>query len=504
MEVLPIKLLSDEDSLIFGNLNVAFGKLARSGLPVAAGVAVTPPELHLKTILEHFDFGHKEIFEQSLTLVKKEINSTPPPEVLTREIGKHKQFLVNGKIIKSVKKLWLDLLTVWLDQVKQRLWKDGFYPGITQGLDPQVVVFVNRPEAYGRVYFDSLQDDTVISVKSGRLHPKDLKKLDEIVKEANKKLFIPHEYEWMVDLPAGRQGGGVKLTGLHPLTYPDVSAQHTPGVYSQDEAKGAKSAVKVFFDCSGGLTVEKNIDGAYIASEKIFDLNKPRDSLENLILRMVETACVFPDAPVLVKLADKSEGMGKVRGALRLLHQKSLFDPLCEALLFARNKHNGGHRNVHVVIPFVRSQQELLQIKRELAVKRLMRKNSLQIWMEVATPENIINLEEYLMVGVDGVVLNLDELIAHFAGFDHQEAELMFYKRQVGGLLKFLEDGLKILHKSKIPFLAAGSIVLYPEVLDFLVEKGVYGVVVERYETPSVRDLLYQAEAKHILSFGTS
>src|SRR3989338_11009015 len=108
LEILPIKLLSNNDALIFGKLNVALGKLARAGLPVAAGVAVTPPELHLKTILEHFDFGHKEIFEQSLTLVKKEINSTPPPEVLTREIGKHKQFLVNGKIIKSVKKLWLD------------------------------------------------------------------------------------------------------------------------------------------------------------------------------------------------------------------------------------------------------------------------------------------------------------------------------------------------------------------------------------------------------------
>ncbi|MBI2334699.1 hypothetical protein HYU96_02760 [Candidatus Daviesbacteria bacterium] len=218
-------------------------------------------------------------------------------------------------------------------------------------------------------------------------------------------------------------------------------------------------------------------------------------------MRIVEAA-VFPEVPVLVKLADKSEGMGKVRGTLRLLHQKSLFDPLTEAILFARNKK--GLSNVHIVIPFIRSPQELMQIKRDLAVKKLMRKNSLQIWMEAATPENIINLEEYLLAGVDGVVLNLDELIAHFAGFDHQEPELMFYKRQVTGLLKFLEDSLKLLHKSKKPFLASGSIVLDPEVLEFLVEKGVYGVVVERYEAPSVKDLLHQVEKKHILSLGAN
>ncbi|MDP3733548.1 MAG: hypothetical protein Q8Q91_03305, partial [Candidatus Daviesbacteria bacterium] len=125
LEILPIKLLSDNDALIFGKLNVALGKLARAGLPVAAGMAVAPPELHLKTILEHFDFGHKEIFEQSLNLVKKEINSIPVPEILAGETGKHKRFFLSGKIIKSVKDLWLDLLGIWLDQVKQRLWKDG-------------------------------------------------------------------------------------------------------------------------------------------------------------------------------------------------------------------------------------------------------------------------------------------------------------------------------------------------------------------------------------------
>lgn len=493
IEILPIKVLTQEDALIFGSLNVALGKLSGAGLPVASGIVVTPPNLKLKTILEHHDFGSKEVFEQSLTLVKKEIFKVPVPEVLQKEIKKQNKFLLNGDEIKDIKNLWRMLLNTWVEEIKSRLWKDGFFPGITQNLGPQVVIFVKKLESLGSAYFDSIQDDTVISVKKRKLHPNDLKKLDEIVRVANKKLFIPHEYEWIVD-------GGVKLTKVLPYTPGFVTESvllRSDLEYSGSDLVKTKSAVKVFLDMSKTMVVEENVDGVYIASEKIFDLNKPRDSFEDLVFRLVESATTFPESPILFKLADKSEGMGKVRGTLRLLHQRSLFEPMVDALDFVR--HKKGLTNVHMVIPFVRGINEFLQIKRELAVKKLSRKNSLQLWMEVSVPENIINLEDYLVAGLDGIVLNMDELVSFLNGFDANEGELMTYKNEVSGMLKFIEDGLKLLHKSKVPFIVVGGLSLYPQVLEFLVEKGVYGVVVERYEAPSAKDLLHQMEKRVIL-----
>ena len=100
IEVLPIRVLADTDSQIFGSLNVALAKLLRADIPVAFGIVITSPSLKLKTVLEHYDFGIKEIFEQTLTLVKKEINTTPVPEILIREVGKHKHFLLNSVSIK--------------------------------------------------------------------------------------------------------------------------------------------------------------------------------------------------------------------------------------------------------------------------------------------------------------------------------------------------------------------------------------------------------------------
>lgn len=490
IEILPIKLLSEEDSPIFGGLNVSLGKLARLDFPVALGVVVSAPEFKLKTALEHFDFGSKEIFEQSLTLVKKEIKSIPVPEILQKETHKQKKFLLNGKILKSSNELWQELLNIWLEEIKERLWKDGFYPGISQSLQSQIIVFVKKLESLGSAYFDFLQDDVVINTKQGKLHPTDQKKIVETVKEANKKLFIPHEYEWILDRE-------IKLVGLKPYTPNPIVVSVAKQSGSEKENIKSQSAVKIFLDLSTGLAGEEDVDGIYISSEKIFDLNKPSDSFENLVFKLVESATIFPNNPVLFKLADMSEGMGKVRGSLRLLHQKSLLDPLVDALDFAR--HKKGLNNIHVVIPFVRGVSELLQMKRELAVKKLSRKNSLQLWMEVAVPENIINLEEYLVAGLDGVVLNLDELVSFLNGFDGSEGELISYKNEVNGLLKFLEDALKILHKSKIPFLAYGSISLYPQVLEYLVEKGVYGVVIEKYEAPSAKDLLRQVEKRIIL-----
>lgn len=486
IEILPIKLLTDEDAPIFGNLSVALGKLSRFGLPVGQAFAVTPPNLKLKTVFEHHDFGTKEVFTQSLTLVEKEIRQIPVPEALSHELKKHKKFLLNSKEFKSIKNLWLALLSFWLDQIKHRLWNKGFYPGITEELDPQIVVAIKKIEGLCSSYFDPMQDDVAISIKSGKAHPADLKKIMELTELANKKLFIPHEYEWIID-------DGVKLTGIKPYT-PAVTGILPPIVLSCKASPcEAKSAVKVYFELSKGYAIERS-DGVYIDSGKVFNPDKPKESFEDLAFKLVESATTFPDSPVLFKLADIPEDQGKVRGALRLLHQTSLFNPLISVLDFAR--HKKGLINIHIVIPYVRGVNELLQIKRELAVKNLARKNSLGIWLEVCVPENIINMESYFEAGIDGVVLNLDELISNLNGFDHQEGELAFYKQEVEGLIKFLGDGIKLLHKSKIPFIAYGSLTLNSKILEFLVEKGVYGIVVERYEAHSAYDLLRQIERK--------
>jgi hypothetical protein len=97
----------------------------------------------------------------------------------------------------------------------------------------------------------------------------------------------------------------------------------------------------------------------------------------------------------------------------------------------------------------------------------------------------------------------LDELISHLNGFDLSHEELITYKNEIEGLTKFLEDGIRLLHKAKIPFIAYGSLTHNPHVLEYLVEKGVYGVVVERYEADSATEMLKETEKKVLLRKST-
>src|SRR5438105_4051144 len=114
MESVPLRSVSNEDSLIFGKFAVILGGLARMGFPIAPGIVVTPPRLNLQTILQHYDLENKEVFEQSLTLVKKDLAQIPIPDEFEREIREHKQFLVGQEVIKSKKELWLHLLDLWI------------------------------------------------------------------------------------------------------------------------------------------------------------------------------------------------------------------------------------------------------------------------------------------------------------------------------------------------------------------------------------------------------
>ncbi len=100
--------------------------------------------------------------------------------------------------------------------------------------------------------------------------------------------------------------------------------------------------------------------------------------------------------------------------------------------------------------------------------------------------------------GVDGVVMNLDELLSHLNGFDHTHEEVMGYKYEFGSLLNVLETAVRVLHKEKIPYLVTGGMALNHEIVQFLVEKGCAGIVVPRYEIGTAQELLVQAEKKLI------
>lgn len=476
MEVLPIKSIREEDAPLVGNNLLSLAKLYQEGIGICDGVVVLPPHFKLKTVLEHFQYKQKEVFEQSLHIIKSEIKKIETPSELRKA-------LIVKKI--DVNKLWINLLDGWIEEIRARIWKEGFYKGITENLTAQPVFFTKKILNSGEAYFDFTLKHSAIKPTKGILTPHQIFEIEDLVKKANKKLFLPFVYHFIYD-------GKIRIVKVAPFTqYPkkedDLILTKPEIITNPEDIK--KTSVKVFIDLSENFKVYKFIDGVIIHAEKIINH-------EMKLANLSEIASEYAPNPVIYKLADVKQNDGDIRGSLRLIHQENLLKKEVEAFLFARNKKQ--LINAQIAIPYVRSINEFLQIKRDLASFGISRKGSLKIWVEFAVPENIINLEQYLIAGFDGAIINLDELSSLLGGFDPSKEEAIYYAKQVDSLLKFIEDGLKMLHKAKIPVIFSGSLSLHNEVLKFLIAKGVWGVIVNLTNVSHIHDQLHFFEAHHI------
>lgn len=473
INLLPLRHLTEADQPLFGANLFNLAQLARSGLPVLPGIALTPPKIVLNVVLKHFQQTSKEVFEERLAIAQKELIKIPVQEELAKELSKHHQYFLPslGKSYSKKEQLWQALLQRWVEEISGHIWEQGLGVGVVSKLSPQVIFFVHDDFSQIRSYWNPETKEAVVEARSSLPAPL-LQKIEQLVSEANKKLFLPQVYKLVI------LEGRVYIAGLSPFTQVRTEAGQEELVLTPSKQRVLhKSAVKVFLDLSLGLTLGENLDGIFLEGERI-------EGFDQLVFRLVEGALSMPHKPVIYKLPDIVD-REKIRGALRLINQQSLLKQSASTFIFARNKKT--LLNLELAIPFTRSKEELLQLKRELAALGINRKGSLKFWQEMAVPENFINLEEYLEVGIDGVILNLDELQKFLGGYEVAEGE--FYKKQIQTLIKFLTPAFKLLHKNRVPVLAKGELLNVSEMLDFLMESGAWGVVVN---TPLEADSLPQ------------
>lgn len=481
MIILPIKHITESDQPIFGANLFNLAQLERENFPVANGIAISPPEIILETILKHLETPKSQIFEQSLEIIKKDLAQIPQPLELIKDLGNYKSFYLNGDLIKNNNTLWLKLLELWLDEIKNKFLQLGFSPKITD-LKAQSIFFIEDKFISIKAFYEPKLDEVMIESPE-KLNPENLQKIDKLVLEGNKKLIIPQIYYFLLIK------NSLKLIKLSPYTQSiPLSKEKDLVVPKEEQKKLIKSAIKLFLNLTSGYAVSQNLDGVLIEGENVL-------GFDERAFKLAESALAFHNNPVIFKLPDVVNDK-EIRGTLRLLNQRSLLKEAIEAFFFVRVKKN--LFNLELAIPYLRSFEELMEIKRELLSMGLSRKGNLRFWMEFKVPENFINLEKYIDVGFDGAILDLDFLQKSLGGYDVEEGE--FYKKQVQTLIKFLEPSFKIFHQQKIPILVKGSLNLYPDVLEFLVEKGVWGVVVNTaLEADSTPEHLSWAEKRMVM-----
>lgn len=474
MDILPLKLLAKEDQNIFGESVINLGVLARFGFPVLPGLALNGTPIVLPLFKSHFSETKEDLLGVATLSFKRDLDKIILSKDLDKELGRGKYFFYQDQFFPNKKQLWDVVKRSWFEEVSSKL-KRG---ELLKNLSSQVILWTDKKGEQVTAYFDPQFEEVVVK-SSKKLDPKTLKQIDELVLAADKKLVFEHVYRFLLTC-----NGEVYLVGLSPYTHNLVNCLPEVVISKNDKKYKLRATVKIFAGTKNRLSNLEEVDGVLLETENYLDFDE-------LALKTIETAQRMGQNPVIFKLPN-FEVQG-IKGSLGLIHQKKVLQQMVKAFLFCRHKKN--LLNLELGIPLLRSADEFLEIKRELAAFGLSRKGSLRFWLEASVPENIINIDGYLDGGLNGVILNLDKLQESLIGFSDEEKR--FYIADVKTLLKFIEPIFKPLHRAKVQILVKGYLGLQAEVLDFLVEKGVYGLVVDNpLEVQSLPELFRWVEKR--------
>ncbi|MBP9719405.1 MAG: phosphoenolpyruvate synthase [Candidatus Levybacteria bacterium] len=193
---------------------------------------------------------------------------------------------------------------------------------------------------------------------------------------------------------------------------------------------------------------------------------------------------------------EESNPMLGYRGAYRYMHDPAVFEMELDAIKIVRNKM--GLKNLWVMIPFVRTVKELIEVKKVMAAAGLHRTASFKLFMMVEIPSNVILLDEFINVGIDGVSIGSNDLTMLILGTDRDNSEVATeFDEQNPAVLWALEHVIKTAHKHNIMAGICGQAPsVYPELVEKLVKWGITSISVSPDAIDAVRENIAQTERK--------
>jgi pyruvate,water dikinase len=182
------------------------------------------------------------------------------------------------------------------------------------------------------------------------------------------------------------------------------------------------------------------------------------------------------------------------RGASRYIQDPEVFALEVAAIKQVREK----HRNLYVMVPFVRTPDELRKVKELLASHGLERGDDFKLWMMVEVPSNVLILDKFIDAGIDGISIGSNDLTQLVLGID-RDSEMLAetFDERNEAVLAAIESAVRTARGRGITAGICGQAPsVYPEITEKLVEWGVTSVSVSPDMIDQTREIIANAEAK--------
>ncbi len=178
------------------------------------------------------------------------------------------------------------------------------------------------------------------------------------------------------------------------------------------------------------------------------------------------------------------------RGAFRYIKDEAVFKLELEAIKQVRN--DRGYTNLWLMIPFVRTVDELVAVKKIIAASGLVQSETFKLWMMVEIPSNVILLDDFIDVGIDGVSIGSNDLTMLMLGTDRDNNLVaQAFNEQNKAVLWALEKVIKTAKERGITSSLCGQAASqYPELVKKLIEWGITSVSVSPDVIDTTRNLI--------------
>lgn len=336
-------------------------------------------------------------------------------------------------------------------------------------------------------------------------------------KDATKKL--KDDYIVSVDGTNGMVYLGAKIKT-------DVKKDELEAEYKK--SRHTKTATKVYVNLAeperASEIAKQNVDGVGLLRAEFMIANigiHPKEAIQSkkqneFISKLadnLEVFCkAFGDRPVVYRATDfktneyrQLKGGDKwepvepnpllgFRGAFRYVSDPEVFNLELVAIKKVREK----YKNLHIMIPFVRSPAELARVRRLVASEELFRTGDFKFWMMVELPVNVILLEDFIKVGIDGVSIGSNDLSMLILGTDRDNAEVASeFDERSPAVMWALKRIINTCNKHGVTASICGQAPsTYDDLVENLVKLGVTSVSINPDAIDRVRSVIAEAERK--------
>jgi len=278
------------------------------------------------------------------------------------------------------------------------------------------------------------------------------------------------------------------------------------------EPERAKEIAKMNVEGVGLLRAEFMIANIGIHPKEAIK-NKTQGDFINKLARDISTFCeAFEPRPVVYRATDfktneyrslpggevwepeESNPMLGYRGAFRYIANPEVFGLEMAAIKKVREK----YKNLWLMIPFVRSPEELSKVKKLVTSEGLFESPTFKFWMMVELPVNIIQFEDFAKIGIDGISIGSNDLTMLILGTDRDNAEVATaFNERTPAVLWALERVIKSCKNHGITSSICGQAPSqYDDLVEKLVRYGITSISVNPDSIERARLLIHNAEKK--------